>query len=209
VTPLEHALVGIDGALALGLHRRHGWKIAALAGAAAALPDWDGLTLLWSAALYDTSHRVWGHNVFACVLAGIAIGLADYRFDLATRLARRFVRLARLDVGEDALTLRRQFESRGATVWTLTAVVAGWSHLASDLVVSGSAAYSDWGVQALWPLSDRAWVYPRVRWGDIGITLIFAAGAFAMLWQPRRIQLLAAITLAAVVLYIAVRPWTA
>jgi hypothetical protein len=199
-------MVGIDGALALGLHRKQGWKIAALAGAAAAIPDWDGVTLLWSAALYDKSHRVWGHNVFACVLVGIAIGLLDYRFDLVTRLGRRFVRLARLEVSENALALRKRSEFQAAMLWATTAIVAGWGHLAADLVVSGSAAYSDWGVQVLWPFTDRAWVYPCVHWGDIGITLIFAAGALLMLWKPQRIRLLAAITLLAVVLYIAVRP---
>jgi membrane-bound metal-dependent hydrolase YbcI (DUF457 family) len=202
-------MVGVDGALALGLHRKHGWKIAALAGAAAALPDWDGVTLLWSAVLYDKSHRVWGHNLFACVLAGIALGLLDYRFDLATRLGRRFVRLARLEVSEEALILRNQFELRGAIAWSLSAVIASWSHLAADIVVSGSAAYSDWGVQVLWPLSNRTWVFPRVRWGDVGITLIFAAGALAMLWRPKRVQLLAAMTLATVALYIAIRPYIA
>lgn len=86
-------MIGIDGALALGLHRRHGWKICAVAGFAAASPDWDGATLMHSAALYDTAHRVWGHNLWACAIAGLAIGLADYRFDFATRAARRLVKL--------------------------------------------------------------------------------------------------------------------
>ena len=90
MTPLEHAMVGIDGVMALGLHRKHGWKIAGAAAVAAASADWDGLTLLFSAALYDKAHRAWGHNVFSCVLAGLAIGLLDYRFDLTGRLGRRY-----------------------------------------------------------------------------------------------------------------------
>jgi hypothetical protein len=200
-------MVGIDGALALGLHRRHGWKIAALAGAAAASPDWDGLTLLAGARLYDQAHRVWGHNVFACVLVGVALGLADYRFDLVTRLGRRFVQRARLDVCDDHFVPRTSYSARGAALWSIAAIVAGLSHLAGDVVVSGSARYSDWGVQLLWPITDRAWVYPRVHWGDIGITLIFAAGVASMLWRPQRVQVLAVISLVAVAAYLAIRPW--
>ena len=32
MTVYEHAMLGIDGALAAGLPRRHGWQIVALAG---------------------------------------------------------------------------------------------------------------------------------------------------------------------------------
>lgn len=46
MTVYEHAMIGINGALAMGLQRRHGWQIIALAGFAAVLPDLDGLTLL-------------------------------------------------------------------------------------------------------------------------------------------------------------------
>ena len=42
-------MLGVDGALAVGLHRRYGWQIVAWSGCAAVLPDWDGLTLLLGA----------------------------------------------------------------------------------------------------------------------------------------------------------------
>ena len=44
MTIYEHAMVGINGALALGLARRHGRQIVAWAGAAL-LPDFGGLTI--------------------------------------------------------------------------------------------------------------------------------------------------------------------
>jgi hypothetical protein len=49
MTFYEHAMIGIDGALAVGLNRCYGWRIVALAGFAAVLPDWDGLTLMLGA----------------------------------------------------------------------------------------------------------------------------------------------------------------
>lgn len=202
-------MVGIDSVLALGLHRKFGWKIAAIAGVAAASPDWDGVTLLAGAEFYDRSHRVWGHNLFACALVGVAMGLFDYRFDLVGRIGRRLVKLVRLEVPDDAMALRTSRDVYGAAAWTLTAMLAGLSHLPADIVVSGHATYSDWGVQLLWPLTDRAWAYPRVSWGDVGITVLFAAGAALMVWRPKRTQLLAAMTLMAVVIYVLVRPWFA
>ena len=72
MTTYEHAMVGIDGALALGLQRRHGWQIVALAGLAANLPDCDGLTILFGVHAYAEGHRVWAHNLLiAGLLAAI------------------------------------------------------------------------------------------------------------------------------------------
>ena len=52
MTVYEHAMIGIDGALAVGLHRRHGWPIVALAGLTAVLPDVDGLSIVLGRNLY-------------------------------------------------------------------------------------------------------------------------------------------------------------
>jgi hypothetical protein len=49
MTFFEHAMVGINGAMAADLHRRHGWPLVALAGFSAILPDWDGLTIFLGA----------------------------------------------------------------------------------------------------------------------------------------------------------------
>jgi hypothetical protein len=139
------------------------------------------------------------------LLVGGGFGLLDYRFDIVTRVSRPFVKLLRLEVPVTELSTRSQRDARGATVWAIVANLAALSHLAGDLVVSGSADYADWGVQVFWPLTDRAWVFPCVPWGDIGITLVFAAGAALMLRPPRRVQLFAALSLLGVVAYIAIR----
>ncbi len=199
-------MVGVDGALALGLHRTHGWRIVTLAGFAAASPDWDGVALLAGAALFDQAHRVWGHNVFACVLAGIAIARLDWRYDLIGRMGRKLVGWLRLSVANEHLAPRADLIWRGKAVWLFTAVTAALSHLPADIVVSGGRRYGDWPVQILWPISERGWVDPRVPWGDVGITLIFIAGAAAMLWRPRRMRLIAALALGAVASYISFRP---
>ena len=60
MTVFEHAMLGVTGTLAVGLHRRYGWKIVAAAGAVAVLPDWDGLSILFGAAAYGKVHRAWG-----------------------------------------------------------------------------------------------------------------------------------------------------
>ena len=59
MTSYEHAMLGIDGALALGLHRRYGWQIVAAAGCVAVLPDWDGLSIcLWRELLRGGASRL-------------------------------------------------------------------------------------------------------------------------------------------------------
>ena len=64
-------MLGINGAVAVGIHHRHGWKIAAMAGVAAASPDWDGLVIIFSRSAFAEGHRLWGHNVFACIVVGL------------------------------------------------------------------------------------------------------------------------------------------
>src|SRR5919201_1944561 len=88
MTVYDHAMAGLSLALAAGLHRRYGWSIAVLAGVAAALPDWHGLSILFGPGAYAHVHRVWGHNLLAAsVLGGLAGGLT-YAADLPRRLRR-------------------------------------------------------------------------------------------------------------------------
>ena len=54
MTTFEHAMVGVNGALAAGLTRRCGWKVASMAGLVAVSPDWDGLTLILRAWEFTT-----------------------------------------------------------------------------------------------------------------------------------------------------------
>lgn len=82
MTTFEHAMVGINGALAAGLHRHYQWCIAALAGLAAIAPDWDGLKILGGMHLFDHAHCAWGHSFLTCVILGCVLAGLDYRFDL-------------------------------------------------------------------------------------------------------------------------------
>ena len=47
-----------------------------------------------------------------------------------------------------------------------------------------SANSGIWGVPVWWPFSTTAYAYPLVPWGDVGATVILAAGMFALaLWR--------------------------
>jgi len=206
MTTIEHALLGINGTLAAGLHRRWGWPIVALAGVAAVSPDWDGVFLVSRSISLVEGHRVWGHNLLACTLIGVLLGLADYHVDLVTRCGRRLVRLLRLTVPMDQLDVREQFPRVGLVTWILVAVVAALSHLPADMVISGTDQLPDWKLQVLWPFSHRGWVFPLMPWGHPGITIVFVIGMFAMVRWRSRLQLVACLTLAAVVTYLAIHP---
>ncbi len=108
VTVYEHAMLGIDAALAAGLYRRAGWQIVAWAGCAAALPDWDGLSLLFGAQAYDAGHRLWGHNFLVAGLVGTVVGACVYRMRALDRMARRLgtVSLAHSAAGRRRCVLR-------------------------------------------------------------------------------------------------------
>lgn len=204
MTTFEHAMLGVDGVLATGLHRRYGWKLPVMAGVLANSPDWDGLTLLLGPTAFEKAHRVWGHNFVVCAAVAIMLCSVDYAFDPWTRLSRRVLRRRR---PEKAATLipRQVFSGREFTIWLVVALAAAFSHLAADLVVSGTASLGDWKLPLLWPFSDRAWIFPMVRWGDAGMTIVFALGMLAMARWPHRIQRIAILTLAGVCLYIGIR----
>jgi len=205
MTVYEHVMLGTGGALAAGLHRRYGWQIVAMAGVAAALPDWDGISLLFGPVAFDRFHRALGHNLLACSLSGAALAALDYYFDASSRMKRFVGRRLRLFASREDPPIRSGFSAGGLCVWVVVGTLASLSHLAADLVFSGHAKLSDWGLQLLWPFSDRAWVYPLVPWGDVGTTLIFALGMLAMVRWPSRIQAIAALTLTGVLGYIGTR----
>lgn len=205
MTTYEHAMLGVTGTLAAGLHRRYGWQIVALGGFAAVLPDWDGLSIVLGAALFDHVHRTVGHNLLVCALVGAVVACLDYRYDLATRVKAFAGRRIRVFASERPSPGRSIFHARELCVWVTTGVLASLGHLAADLVFSGHAVFSDWGLRLFWPFSDRVWVYPLVPWGDPSVTMIFAAGMFAMIRWPARLQLTSALTLALVLGYIGIR----
>jgi hypothetical protein len=204
MTTFEHAMLGTTGALAAGLHRRS-WQIVAMAGVAAVLPDWDGLSLLFGAAAFDQIHRAVGHSVFVATIVGVVAALAEYRLRFLARLAALLGGRVEGIPLESAVSDGTTAVAEGAFVWTVTAVVATWSHLAADLLFSGHAQLSDWGLKLFWPFSQKAYVFPAVRWGDPVPTIILVAGMFAMLRWRSHVQGVAALTLFALVGYIALR----
>ena len=205
MTTYEHAMLGITGVLAIGLNRRYGWPIVALAAVAAVSPDWDGITIVASSAAFAASHRVWGHNVLACVLSGLLMGVVDYRFDVVSRCWRFLAKKLRLALPGGLPRIRKVHSPRGFAVWVSVAVLAASSHLATDIVFSGTATLADWDLQPWWPFSRAGYVYPLVAWGDAGPSIIFVAGMFAMWKWPGRLQTISLGTLATVALYVAVR----
>ncbi|HIQ21048.1 MAG TPA: metal-dependent hydrolase [Planctomycetes bacterium] len=199
VTVFEHAMLGVTATTAAGLDRRYGWPVVAAAGVVSLLPDWDGLALVFGAAAFDKAHRVWGHSLLTAGLLGAAFMVAAARW----RLAQRAVRLVR--------PVPREEPPAGPPapaellVWAVLGVVLSWLHLAADLVYSGHDVLPDWGLQLFWPFSDRSLAFPLVPWGDVGTTLIFVVGMFALVRWPRRSQGVGLATLAAVIAYIVIR----
>jgi hypothetical protein len=206
VTVFEHVMLGASLGLAGGFQRTHGWRFIGMAGIAGALPDWDGLSILWGSQAYADVHRVWGHNLLAAGAGGVLVALAEYRFAFFSRVGRWLARLvpglkapATSAPPEAALS----FNSSG--LWIGMGVLAGFSHLAADFFYSGHREMRTWGLPLLWPFSDRSWAMPTVPWGDVGATLIFIGEMFALYRWPMRARPVAWLTLAAVVTYVGAR----
>ena len=98
--------------------------------------------------------------------------------------------------------------SRGGwPLWLAVGLIASYSHLLADLVYSIGRDLPVWGVPLAWPWSSTAWAWPCVPWGDVGATIIFVAGMFAMLRWRAWARSIAAGTLGLVIGYILVRGW--
>jgi len=206
MTTIEHAFLGVDAVLATGLTRWYGWKLATVAGVIATLPDWDGLTLLWSVNLFDTAHRCWGHSIFVCMLLSALFASGDYRFDGINRIGWFFLkRFQGKGMAPDTFVLRNHFSWAATLVWVTVGVFAGFTHLIGDIIVSGHQSLQNWGIKVLWPLSDHEVAYPLIPWGDVGVSVIFSLGLFAMLRWQTRVRPIAIVTLVAVALYVAFR----
>ncbi|MDR2643010.1 MAG: metal-dependent hydrolase [Planctomycetaceae bacterium] len=202
MTTIEHAFLGVDIVLATGLVRRFGWQLAALAGICAVVPDWDALTIIYSLEVFGEAHRVWGHNFLVCILVGLLIGCADYCFDIITRVSRGVLDMFKISGLDDNFSGRVGHSGLCFVVWLCIAVVASLSHLAADVVSSGAEGLPDWELKLLVPFSDRGFIYPLHSWGDVGVTLIFVSGMFAMLKWKSKTMLIARLTILAVITYI-------
>jgi hypothetical protein len=207
MTFYEHAMLGATLALAAGGQRRHGWGLVATAAVAAALPDWDGLSLLLGGEAYAKVHRTWGHNFLAASLAGAACGLAGYLCHRSTgfrqctqALLERLEKRKPQQPGEPS-----PFSAGALSVWLLVGVLAALSHLPADLIYGGSPGMPDWPLKLLWPFSLHEWAWPILTWGDLVPTLLFVAEMFALYRRPARARLTAGLTLLALSAYLVVR----
>jgi hypothetical protein len=199
MTVFEHPMFGASLALVAGVRRRHGWGLVATAAVAAALPDWDGLSIAFGPTAYASAHRVWGHNLLAAGLGGAFVGIVGL-------LAARSVRVRTLLTKPPALLLPPPSASANtAVVWLLVGVVAGLSHLPADVVFNGGTGLPAWPVPLLWPFSRQGWAAPIVPWGDVTVTLLFVGEMFALYRWPRHDRAVATLTLAAGSAYLLVR----
>jgi hypothetical protein len=206
MTPYEHAMLGGTLTLAVGAHRRHGWPVALMACAAAALPDWDGLSLAFGPTAYSSVHRVWGHNLIAAVGAGALVGGLGLLCHHSVRVRRQATRLLqKLGQPPPARQADPPFSAPALAVWLAVGALAGLSHLPADLIYSGSPPAPDWPVPLLWPFSGRGWSFPILAWGDLGPTVIFVGEMFALYRWRTHAQLVAWVTLLAVGGYLTTR----
>ncbi|MDO5553679.1 MAG: metal-dependent hydrolase [Planctomycetia bacterium] len=205
MTTIEHAMLGISGVLATGLYRPYGWQLCGAAAVAAVLPDWDGLTFLGGMTLFDSAHRAWGHGLLSCCIVGIMWALLDCRYDFISRGVKGLLRLTRVEVPESAVICRTRPTTGDYLVWLAVVLVAVLSHPFADMLVSGAPGLSDWEIKIFWPFSDVGWVFPMVPWGDIGVSVLFFAGMFLMVWRKKQIQWTAGMTLALVAIYMVIR----
>jgi len=73
------------------------------------------------------------------------------------------------------------------------------------MVVSGGNGLTDWAIQPWWPLSNAAYIYPLIPWGDVGPTVILMSGIIVIAKRRSGISTTAALTLFVLVLYLLVR----
>lgn len=204
MTTPEHTLVGVNGAIALGLDRRLGWAAVVFAAVASNAPDLDGLPMLLDMQRFESAHRVWGHNVFAIALTSLLLAGSQARWGWVERLSARVARWLPIDGGR--LAAAGGAGSRGMFWWLLgVSALVQLVHLVCDAVVSGGEGLTDWPVQPFWPVSDRGFVLPLVPWGDVGPTVVLMLGAIGLAKFPEHRRQLSIATLAGLGLYLLAR----
>jgi len=206
VTVYEHMMVGASLALGAGLHHKHGWRIVGLAAVAAALPDWDGLSILLGSQAYTKAHRVWGHNLLVALSVGGLAGAVELGYHFSERLRRSMRRvLTRITPAANSSKFESKITASALILWIGTGAVASLSHLVVDIFYSGHRGGDIWPLRLLWPFSNSDWAFPIIDWGDLGATIIFIAEMFALYRWPALAQRIAWAGLAAVCLYVGTR----
>ena len=189
MTTPEHTLVGILGAMAMGLHARMGWAVIAFAAVASNVPDFDGLPMLYDMERFEAGHRVWGHNFFAIVASASLLAASQHFFGWIEWTAQRTSSLFPSDITVPTTTERNRI---GLTTLFAVGVFFQCVHLLCDMLVSGGQGLSDWHVKPFWPMNNSAFVYPLLPWGDIGPTAIMMGGVIgiAKLGNAKRIAII-------------------
>jgi len=161
--------------MASGAQRRFGWAVVVTGAAASSFPDWDDLP--------GGVHRVWGHSLFVAPLScGLIGGLGYWCYQ--------------------SVRGRGSFSTRDCAVWVGVGLLAALSHVAADLLYSGTYLAAEWPVALLWPLSSRRWALPLVPFADRGATLILLATLILVCLAPRWSRVLSVLSLLAVLAYV-------
>lgn len=198
MTSPEHTMVGVLGAMALGLHKRFGWQIVAFAAVISNVPDMDGLPMLFDMERFESGHRVWGHNFLLIVATSICLGWTQARFKWIQKIVAYAIDFLPSEVN-------RSQPSRHLPIPILVLIFVGIGfqtlHLVCDMVVSGGQGLSNWPVKPFWPIWQVGYVYPLIPWGDVGPTVVMMAGIIGIA-KFGRDQLFATLTLILLVAYL-------
>ena len=197
MTTPEHTLIGILGAMAIGLHTRLGWVAIAFAAVVSNIPDVDGLPMLVDMERFETGHRVWGHNILAITVTTIFVALLQFHVRWIERIAMRSSRFLPSDTHIQDIS---NAPSISLAALILIGLMFQCIHLVCDITVSGGQGLSDWHVKPFWPFSEAGYVLPLIPWGDAGPTVIMMLGVIgvAKLGNAKRI---ATVTLAILFAY--------
>lgn len=191
-------MVGILGAMALGLHKRFGWRIVAFAAVVSNVPDLDGLPMLFDMERFESGHRVWGHNFLLIVATSIFLGWTQARFEWIQRIGTYAIKFLPSEV-------KRSQPSWYLPIPLLVFIFVGIGvqvlHLVCDMVVSGGQGLSNWPVKPFWPIWQIGYIYPLIPWGDVGPTVIMMAGIIGIA-KFGRDQFVAILTLIFLVTYL-------
>ena len=202
MTSPEHTLVGILGAMSIGLHKRLGWPVVVFAGLASNVPDWDGVPMLFDMQKFESGHRVWGHSVGSILITALILAWAQNGFRFIEKLAERCKPFL---PSELKFPERKSLEPIPFTSLAMVGVLFQAIHLVCDMTVSGGRGLSHWEVQPLWPFSAIGFVVPLLPWGDIGPTLITMASLIFMAKYPGHSQRYAVLGLVILGTYMVLR----